>query len=128
MDAEVRRLEKKVALGATFAMTQPPSSLDMLRELHRQTREIPVEVFVGVIPFVSHRNVEFLHNEVPGIKVAEDARRRMREASDPIREGVEIAKEYMDAAIEAGFRGIYIIPMLGKYEMAYELVSHVRKP
>ncbi|MDA1191541.1 MAG: methylenetetrahydrofolate reductase, partial [Candidatus Poribacteria bacterium] len=123
----IRRLEKKVALGATYAMTQPPADFAMIRELREKTRDIPCEMFVGILPLVSHRNAEFLHNEVPGIQIAEDVRQRMKDADDPKRVGTEIAKEYIDCALEVGFRGIYIIPMLRKYEMAYELVEYVRK-
>jgi len=127
MEGEIRRLEKKAALGATFAMTQPPASREMIFELREMTRHIPAEVFVGILPLVSYRNAEFLHNEVPGIRLADDIRERMRLASDPIREGITIAQEHIDATMEAGFRGIYIIPMLGKYEMAFELVRYIRE-
>lgn len=127
MEGEIRRLEKKAALGATFAMTQPPASREMIFEMREKTRHIPIETFVGILPLVSHRNAEFLHNEVPGIRLADDVRERMRLAADPLREGIAIAQEYIEATLEAGFKGVYIIPMLGKYEMAYELVRYIRE-
>lgn len=127
MDGEIRRLEKKATLGATFAMTQPPASREIILELREKTRHLPLEVFVGILPLVSYRNAEFLHNEVPGIRLTDEVRERMRSATDPIREGITIAQEFIEMALEAGFRGIYIIPMLGKYEMAYELVQYIRE-
>lgn len=127
MDAELRRLEKKVSLGATFAMTQPPATPEMVHELREKTRQTDCHIFVGILPLVSHRNAEFLHNEVPGIRLSDEVRERMRSAVDPLAEGVRIAKEAVDVAVDAGFTGIYIIPMLGKYEMASEIVRYIRE-
>ena len=33
---------------------------------------------LGLMPLVSERNAEFLHNEVPGISIPAEVRRRMR--------------------------------------------------
>ena len=35
-------------------------------------------------------------------------------------------REYVDMALDAGFRHLYIIPMLRRYEAAYELVGYIR--
>ena len=126
---ELRRLEKKRALGASFVMTQPPADIGVLRELKRQTDEDEAPMFIGVIPLVSSRNAEFLHNEVPGIDLSDETRERMAAASSPeaaVKEGVQIAKEQIDQILEVGFKGVYIIPMLRRYSMALELTRHIR--
>ena len=41
---------------------------------------VPLPVLVGLLPLASHRNAEFLHNEVPGMRVPEPIRERMRKA------------------------------------------------
>jgi methionine synthase / methylenetetrahydrofolate reductase(NADPH) len=127
MDGEIRRLEKKAALGATYAMTQPPEDAARTIELREKTRAMAVAVFVGIVPLISGRNADFLHNEVPGFEIPKHVRRRMYAADDPEAEGVAIAREYVDMALDAGFRHIYIIPMLRRYEMAYELVDYIRE-
>ncbi|MAF10657.1 bifunctional homocysteine S-methyltransferase/methylenetetrahydrofolate reductase, partial [Candidatus Poribacteria bacterium] len=127
MDGEIRRLEKKVALGATYAMTQPPEDLARTGELREKTREMDVAVFVGIVPLISGRNADFLHNEVPGFEIPTEVRRRIHTADDPEAEGVDIAREYVDMALDAGFRHIYIMPMLRRYEMAYALVDYIRE-
>ena len=38
-------------------------------------------VLVGVLPLVSYKNAEFLHNEVPGMQIPEEIRERMRKAA-----------------------------------------------
>ena len=126
---EMRRLEKKQSLGAVFAMTQPPADIHILRDLKRQTAEMPIEMFIGVIPLVSARNAEFLHNEVPGINLSDETRSRMANAPDAaaaLREGALIAKEQVDQILDVGFKGVYIIPMLRRYSMALELIKHIR--
>ena len=127
MDGEIRRLKKKVALGATYAMTQPPQDADRTRELRERTRDMDVSVFVGVVPLISGRNADFLHNEVPGFDIPEDVRQRMHAAGDPETEGLDIAREYVDMALDAGFRHLYLIPMLRRYDMAYDLVRYIRE-
>ena len=129
LSGEMRRLEKKRSLGAVFAMTQPPADVHILGDLKRQTSEMEIDMFVGVIPLVSARNAEFLHNEVPGIALSNETRRRMANAKDPkaaVQEGVQIAKEQIDQILEVGFKGVYIIPMLRRYSMALELIRHIR--
>ena len=39
-----------------------------------------VPVLVGILPLYSHKNAEFLHNEVPGMSIPDDIRERMRKA------------------------------------------------
>lgn len=126
LDGEIRRLEKKVSLGATYAMTQPPATVERTRELRDKTREMNVAVFVGIVPLISGRNADFLHNEVPGFEIPEPVRQRMHHAAEPEEEGLAIAREYVDMALDAGFRHLYIIPMLRRYEAAYELVGYIR--
>ena len=40
-----------------------------------------VPFLVGIMPLVSVKNAEFLHNEVPGMQIPEAVRRAMRAAS-----------------------------------------------
>jgi 5,10-methylenetetrahydrofolate reductase len=37
-----------------------------------------VPVLIGVLPLQGHKHATFLHNEVPGITLSEDALERMR--------------------------------------------------
>jgi methionine synthase / methylenetetrahydrofolate reductase(NADPH) len=127
MEVQVARLVKKVANGATFAQTQPIYDLGRFREMLELTRDIGIPILPGVLPLVSGRNAEFLHNEVPGISIPEEIRARMagRTGEDGVREGLAIAREFIEAAIdEVG--GFYLIPPFGKYEIAVELVEFIK--
>jgi 5,10-methylenetetrahydrofolate reductase len=84
-----------------------------------------VPVFLGVMPLLSSRNAEFLHNEVPGIKIAEPVRDRLRLCSDDAaatKIGLEVAREVRDVALE-GFNGVYLITPFLRYDVSVELLD-----
>ncbi len=87
-----------------------------------------IPVLLGILPLVSERNAEFLHNEVPGIQLPESVRQRMRGKSgeEGINEGMAIAREMIDAG-KGRVRGFYLMPPFGKVELALELVGYIRK-
>lgn len=123
---QAKRLRKKVANGAVFAQCQPIYDPALFFESLELTRESGIPLLPGVMPLVSGRNAEFLHNEVPGIIVPEGIRARMKglEKEAGIREGLAIAKEFIHATIHAA-GGYYLIPPFGKYELALELIDYI---
>jgi homocysteine S-methyltransferase len=126
------RLERKLASGAHLVMTQPLYDVAqveaMLTEARRRfgPRGFPVPLLLGVLPLVSSRHAEFLHNEVPGITIPDAARDRMRNAGAA---GTEAGIEMADAllrAVEGEAAGTYLMPSFGRYEQAAELVRRIR--
>ena len=128
LDAAVARLEKKVEAGADFIMTQPVYDAETIRTIHEATKHIGIPVFIGVMPLTSLRNAEFLHNEVPGIKLSQEALERMKQVQGPAakQEGIAIAKELLDTAVQY-FNGIYLITPFANYEMSVQLIQYVRQ-
>ncbi|WP_409306023.1 bifunctional homocysteine S-methyltransferase/methylenetetrahydrofolate reductase [Peribacillus sp. SCS-155] len=126
----VQRMEKKISCGADSFLTQPIYSVEQITEVYEATKHLHTPVFIGIMPLTSTRNAEFIHNEVPGIKLPEDIRRAMALAgSDPVkaaREGVAIAKNLVDAVLDT-FKGIYLITPFLRYEMTAELIGYIRK-
>ncbi|HEX8960071.1 MAG TPA: methylenetetrahydrofolate reductase, partial [Geobacteraceae bacterium] len=127
MEAQVARLEKKVANGARFAQTQPIYDVGKLREMAERTAPLGIPVLAGVLPLVSGRNCEYLHNEVPGIVIPEEVRARMRgkEKEAGTAEGLAIAREFI-AEVRDLVGGFYLIPPFGKYDIAVELVRFIK--
>ncbi|RNC69193.1 MAG: bifunctional homocysteine S-methyltransferase/methylenetetrahydrofolate reductase [Desulfuromonadales bacterium] len=127
MDVQADRLAKKVANGARFVQTQPLYDLARLDDMLERTAHLGVPVLPGILPLVSERNCEFLHNEVPGIVIPEEIRQRMRgkEKDAGAREGLAIAKEFIDAARHR-VGGFYLIPPFGRYEIAVELTRYIK--
>lgn len=128
MEVQVARLAKKVANGATFAQTQPIYDLERFERMVEQTAHLGIPILPGVLPLVSERNAEFLHNEVPGIVIPDAIRARMKGkvGEEGVREGLAIAKEFIDAAI-GKVGGFYLIPPFGKHEIAVELVRYIKE-
>jgi homocysteine S-methyltransferase len=127
MDVQTGRLEKKIANGACFAQTQPIYDLARLDEMLEQTAHLNIPILPGVLPLVSGRNAEFLHNEVPGIVIPDELRERMKgkEKDEGAREGLAIAREFIDA-VRHRVGGFYLIPPFGRYGIAAELVRYIK--
>jgi homocysteine S-methyltransferase len=86
---------------------------------------LQVPLLVGILPLYSHRNAEFLHNEVPGMIIPDDTRERMRKAGSGEKaqaEGVAIAQDATLAARETA-QGVYIMPPFNKVELAVRVIE-----
>ena len=98
LDEEIKRFEYKVEAGAQYAITQPVFDTDQLRDFLKRIDHVRVPIVAGIWPLVSFRNAEFLHNEVPGVRVTPSIMERMRAASAISKEagrdeGLKIARE-----------------------------------
>jgi homocysteine S-methyltransferase len=125
IDKEVRRLEEKVQAGAEYIMTQPVYDPKTVEHFLGLIRHLKTPVLVGILPLYSHKNAEFLHNEVPGMSIPDDIRERMRRAGsgeEAHSEGVRIAQEALVAAKELA-QGAYIMPPFNKVELAVRVAE-----
>jgi homocysteine S-methyltransferase len=128
IEAQVARLRKKIANGAMFVQTQPLFDPLKLETMLAMTKDLGIPILPGILPLVNERNTEFLHNEVPGITIPDEIRKRMRGRSREagIREGLDIAREFIDRARQ-DVGGFYIIPPFGNQRVAAELVTYIRQ-
>jgi homocysteine S-methyltransferase len=127
LDSQVNRLERKVAAGAQYAMTQPVFDVRLIEETKRRTAHLNIPIFMGVWPLLSGRQAEFLHNEVPGIVVPDPVRAQMAgaEGAEGRARGVQLAKEIAAAALDH-FNGLYLITPFLQYETTVELAEFAR--
>ena len=124
-EREIARLKDKKAAGAELVMTQPVYSPEVLDRFLTDVAPLGLPVLVGLLPLASHRNAEFLHNEVPGMQVPEATRERMRKAGSGAaarKEGVAIAREML-LAVRGRVAGAYVMPPFERYELALEVVD-----
>jgi homocysteine S-methyltransferase len=124
---ELARLDLKKRAGAELVMTQPVYDPKILDRFLTDIAPLGLPVLVGILPLASHKNAEFLHNEVPGMQIPDDVRARMKAAGsgkDARREGVAIAREML-IQVRDKVAGAYIMPPLGRYEMALEVIDGV---
>jgi homocysteine S-methyltransferase len=127
MDAQVSRLERKVAAGAQYVMTQPVFETRLVTEMHKRTKHLGVPIFTGVWPLLNGRQAEFLHNEVPGIVIPERVRAEMagKEGAEGRSQGIELAKEVCRATMDL-FPGVYLITPFLNYDTTVELARFIK--
>jgi homocysteine S-methyltransferase len=124
-DREIQRLEQKIEAGADFVMTQPVYDPRTVEKFLEDIAHLRVPVLLGLLPLASYRNAEFLHNEVPGMRIPDEMRQRMKSAGsgDAARaEGVKISQEAL-LAVRDRIQGAYIMPPFGRYEMALQIME-----
>jgi homocysteine S-methyltransferase len=132
LERECRLLERKVRAGARFLLSQPVfdvGSIARLRETFVEVTGSPLSLPVigGVVPLVTARHAEFLHNEVPGVRIPQETRDRMRDAGeDGWKVGVEMAVELVASLRELGEAGVYVVPQFGRFDLAAEVVDAAR--
>lgn len=126
LDKAVQRLEKKIASGADYVMTQPIYDPELIVRMKEATKHLDIPIFIGIMPLASGRNAEYLHNEVPGIQLSDEVRGRMAglEGEEGRAMGVRIGKELLDVATEH-FKGIYVMTPFMFYEMSVQLTEYV---
>ena len=126
-ERELARLEQKVEAGAELVMTQPVYDPEVLERMLRDIEPLKIPVLVGILPLASYRNAEFLHNEVPGMKVPENIRERMRKAGTGEAgraEGIAIAREML-AQVKDRVAGAYVMPPFGRHELALRVIEGI---
>jgi homocysteine S-methyltransferase len=130
LEKAVKRLEKKIHFGADYFISQPVFSEEKLLEVYEHTKHLEAPIYIGLMPLLSSKNAEFLHNEVPGIKISDSIRESMAALNDnpelAVREGIEITKSLIDAALDL-FNGIYLITPFLRYELTAELAIYARQ-
>ena len=126
---ELRLLHKKIRNGADFAITQPvfdvPAAQAFIDQYQAQYEEPLIPIIAGIKPLYNGRNAEFLHHEVPGVHIPEELRKRMGEAAEPQREGVQIALEILEE-LRPWAHGVYMMPAFGRYDLVADVLDVVR--
>ena len=127
LDDEVRRFEYKVEAGAEFAVTRPVFDVGTFERFLARVHVARLPLLVGLWPFESVLNAEFMANEVPGVRVPEAVLERMRRAGDvgpeaAAAEGVAIACE-IGRELEGAVQGIHIATPSDRIECVIEVLS-----
>jgi homocysteine S-methyltransferase len=116
LDRELKRLEYKVEAGAEFVVTSPVFDADTFERFIARVAGFRIPIIVGLWPFDSVRNAEFMANEVPSVTVPEALVARMRGAVDDdaaATEGIRIARE-LRARVAPMAQGVHISSPSGR--------------
>jgi methionine synthase / methylenetetrahydrofolate reductase(NADPH) len=119
IDAEVRRIERKIAAGTQLALTQPVY-MDRIELLWEKTKHLPVPVLPGIMPIFSLRHAETV-SEFGGIVVPDYVKERFAQVGEgreaKTRAAIDIAGEVARKARDLGFPGLYLISSFNRYDV-----------
>ena len=125
LDEEIKRFEWKIEAGAEYAITQPVFDTEQLHVFLKRIEHCRIPIVAGIWPLVSFRNAEFLHNEVPGVRVTPEIMERMRDASAISKEagrdeGLKIARESL-VEVRDLIQGVQVSAPFGNVKYALEV-------
>ncbi|MGB5218573.1 MAG: homocysteine S-methyltransferase family protein [Smithella sp.] len=129
--AQVRWLKTKIDAGAEFVFSQPVFAVDDYKKLRDTLKGLPIRVFPGLMPLISHRSAVFLASgRIPGITVPADvvtSFERYHDLEDQRQFGIEQACK-LTAVIAEDASGLYLIMPFGKrsYEDTAQIVRFIR--
>lgn len=124
LELEINRWRYKFEMGVDFAVTQPIYDPESFLKWKDSIGNTYKPHLVGIWPFVSLRNAEFMANEVPGVKVPAWAIEEMQKAGsdkdEAIKRGIGIALKSMEA-LKNECEGFVVSAPLGKASVALDL-------
>ncbi len=125
---ELGRVRAKLDAGTDLLMTQPVYDLATLEQFFERLGAVEAPVLLGILPLMSSRHTEFIHNELEGVIIPDAIRERMRAAGEAGADaGLEIATEQIEEARALDWvSGVYVMPSFGRYEVAATLVRQIR--
>ena len=88
------RIRKKKEAGAGFIQTQMVMERQNLIEFcEKITNPFEIPVIAGVFLLKSYKNALFINKYVPGANIPENILNRLKDAKNPLDEGIQIAAE-----------------------------------
>jgi methionine synthase I (cobalamin-dependent)/5,10-methylenetetrahydrofolate reductase len=131
LSGQIDKLARKVEAGAHFALTQPVFEPERLSQLQEAlgAAELTLPIYIGILPLLSLRNAEFLHNEVPGITIPEAIRERMARYESPADQravGIEVAVELVQR-FAPSVHGFYFMTPRNRVELVVPLLEEATR-
>lgn len=130
MDTEIKNLHRKIKAGADFFLTQPiyraDDGLKLIEAYEAKYGKFDKPILAGILPLVSARHANFLHNEVPGVFIPDEARKRIENAGEnAAKAGVDLAVELIQR-IKGWASGVYLMPQFHRYDLISEIIVAVK--
>jgi methylenetetrahydrofolate reductase (NADPH) len=112
-EIQVDRLRKKIDAGAEFIQTQSVYNIEKfsvwMDDVRSQGLDKKVHILAGITPLKSVKMAERMKFHVPGTDVPDLVYERIKNASDPAKEGYQIALQTIQELKELkGIHGIHI--------------------
>ncbi len=119
LNKEKDRLARKVDEGADIVYTQPIFDAAVLDVAAEACGKLGIPFLFGLLPLRSARHAEFMHNEVPGIRIPDPIRRRIAELEDKDarKYGLDVARQFL-LDVRDRTQGVYVMPPFGNHKTA----------
>lgn len=125
LDMEIKRMEKKIAAGAKYFLTQPIFCKEDIERIRVVKEKTNTKILCGIMPLISYRNASFIKNEILGIHVPDEILARFnpemtREEGEAA--GVEIAREVMQE-LEPVADGYYFMLPFNRVHLVEQILK-----
>lgn len=125
LDMEIKRMEKKIAAGARYFLTQPIFSEEDIEKIKIVKEKTNTKILCGLMPLISYRNASFIKNEILGIHVPDEVLERFH--PDMTREegeaaGVQIVREVMEK-LEPFADGYYFMLPFNRVHLVEQILK-----
>jgi methylenetetrahydrofolate reductase (NADPH) len=108
LDQELEELDKKMAAGAEFFITQPVFDLHGLSRFMRKVEERHARIMPTILLLKSVGMARYIDQHLAHVYVPGDLITRIQKAPDKARECVQIAGELVSTSRDLGFSGVLI--------------------
>jgi homocysteine S-methyltransferase len=76
---------------------------------------------MGILPLLSYKHAVFLHDKVDGIAVPAPLRQQMKQAQDPIKEGIYQSKQLLELG-KSYFSGACVMPPFDRFDILSDIL------
>lgn len=124
ISVELARLEKKIAAGASFVLTQPVFTQEAINAI-TEAKKFGAKVIAGIFVPVSYKNAIFLANEMPGFSIPDEYIKRFdpdMSREDGEKAGIEISAEIMEKVSPVA-DGFYLMVPFNRAAVAKQLIE-----
>ncbi len=110
VEAQIIKMEKKIAAGASFFQTQAVYDVGAFEKFMKRVVPFKVPVLAGIILLKSAGMARFMNKNVAGVFVPEPLIQKMAKAEDRVRTSIEIAAELIKD-LKGMCQGVHIMPI-----------------
>jgi len=124
IENDLIRIKEKINEGARFIQTQPVYDIEKLKLFYDKIKHFDIDLIIGILPILNHKQAMYLHNEVPGISVPQYILDKF-EKLDTLKaeeEGLEITLEFLKEA-KKYVAGFYFIPPPRKLHIIEKIIQ-----
>ncbi|WNY27368.1 methylenetetrahydrofolate reductase [Methanolapillus ohkumae] len=107
---QLMKLEKKLLFDVDFIQTQAVFDIEKFKEFLEIVDVHGIPVIAGIIPIRSSKMADHMNNNIPGISIPAEISDRIKNAEDPMAEGILIASELI-YQLKPLCRGVHMMPV-----------------